>query len=118
MRSSATLIDCHALSIHSLSYQYCSTQPPKYTLSRKQRIGADGCAGIGWADEGVAKMVEDDRVCHGGVFNAELLYVFLERRRVANATPQCIINKKRKTVPLDDMGIIDTSLGATSTTEV
>ena len=54
----------------------------------------------------------------GGVFNAELLNVYLERRRVANATPQQrTINKKRKTVPFDDMGIIDTSLEVTPTTE-
>ena len=103
VRTSATLIDCHALSIHLLSYQYCcSTQPPKYTLSRKQQICADGCARIGWSDEGIAKfkefykMVEVDRVSHGGVFNAELLNVFLIRRRVANATPQCTINPKKR----------------------
>jgi hypothetical protein len=89
-------------------------------LSRKERIGDDGCA-----DECIAKfnqfykMVEADCVSRGGVFNAELLNVFLERRRAAkNATPQHTTNKKRKTVPLDDMGIIDTGLGATSTMEV
>ena len=45
---------------------------------------------------------------------------YLERpRRVADATPQRTdINKKRKIVPLDDMGIIDTSLGATLSMEV
>ena len=65
-------------------------------------------------------MVGNDRVSRGSVFNAELLTgVFLERRRVDNApTPQRIINKKRKRVPLDDMCIIDTSLGATSSMEV
>jgi hypothetical protein len=57
--------------------------------------------------------VEQDRVSRRRVFNAELLNVYLERRRVANATPQRTTNKKGKTVPFDDMGIIDTSLGVT-----
>ena len=94
-------------------YSYCLTQPPKYTLSSKQRIGADGCAEIGWADEGIGKfnqfykMEKDDHVSREGIFNAELLNVFLECPHVANATSQRAVNKKRKTVPLDDMGIID-----------
>ena len=99
------------------------TQVPKYTLSRKSRRDAEGRPGIGWTDEGLAKfnqlgkIVEQDRVSRGRVFNAELLNVYFERRRVANTTPQRTINKKRKTVPFDDMGIIDTSLGVTPTTE-
>jgi hypothetical protein len=109
---------------HSQQHHFHSAkQVPKYTLSSKSRFDADGRPGLGWTDEGIAKynqlykLVEQDRVSRGAVFNAELLNVYLERRRVANATPKHTVNKKRKIVPFDDMGIIDTSLGATSTTE-
>lgn len=120
----AHIINCNSFLFSFYhSHDHSLTQLPKYTLSCKSRHDPNGRPGIGWTDEGLAKfnqlgkIVEQDRVSRGGVFNAELLNVYLERRRVANATPKRTINKKRKTVPFDDMGIIDTSLEVTPTTE-
>ena len=92
-----------------------SGQAPKFTLSRKQRLDDQGVAGIGWTKEGVDKyneiydLVEEDRVCRGVTFNHELLKVFLERHRNKKDTPGRVNTRKRKTIPRDDMGPIDTS---------
>ncbi len=90
-------------------------QVPKYTLSRKQRNDANGVAGIGWTEEGFNKfnelydLVKADRSLRGGTFNNELLNVFLERQRVVKANPKRPNARKRKTIPRDDMGPIDTT---------
>lgn len=90
-------------------------QAPKYTLSRKQRTDTNGVAGIGWTEDGYNKfnelydLVKDDRSLRGGTFNHELLNVFLERQRVVTANPKRPNARKRKTIPRDDMGPIDTA---------
>ena len=56
-------------------------------------------------------LVLEDRVLRGGVFNKELLNVFLGRRHQRNSkpTPKPEL-KKRKVVPRDDMmGLYDAS---------
>jgi len=55
-------------------------------------------------------LVVEDRVSRGGVFNNELLNVFVERRRDRkSAKPACEPDaKKRRIVPKDDMGLYDT----------
>ena len=53
--------------------------------------------------------VTEDRVSRGATFNNELLNVFLERRRIVTANPQRANARKRKTIPRDDMGPIDTT---------
>ena len=93
----------------------CPGQAPKYTLSRKQRLDDQGVAGIGWTKEGVDKyneiydLVEEDRVGRGVSFNHELLKVFLERHRNKKDKTGRVNTRKRKTIPRDDMGPIDTS---------
>jgi len=46
------------------------------------------------------------------MFNCELLNVFLERRRVDKAKPERNPDRKRKSIPRDDMGQIDPSQGS------
>lgn len=93
-------------------------QAPKFTLSRKQRLDDTGVAGIGWTKEGVEKYnelyddVKEDRIFRGKSFNQELLKVFLERHRNRKDTPGRVATRKRKTIPRDDMGPIET-LGET-----
>ena len=55
-------------------------------------------------------LVVEDRVSRGGVFNNELLNVFVERRRDRKSAKQvCEPDaKKRRIVPKDDMGLYDT----------
>jgi hypothetical protein len=84
-------------------------------LSRKQRLDNTGIAGIGWTRQGVEKyndfydLVKEDRLFRGVTFNNELRKVFLERRRNRNDNPGRLNTRKRKTIPRDDMGAIDTS---------
>ncbi len=72
-------------------------------------------AGIGWTEDGYNKfnelhdLVHEDRISRGATFNNELLNVFLERQRIVKINPQRPNLRKRKTIPRDDMGSIDTS---------
>jgi hypothetical protein len=91
-------------------------QAPRNPLSRKQRNDANGVAGIGWTEEGYNKfnelydLVKEDRMLRGGTFNNELLNVFFERQRVVKPNPKRPnARNKRKTIPRDDMGPIDTA---------
>ena len=92
---------------------WCVLQPPKYTLSRKQRNNEHGVAGIGWTDEGLEKFndlydqVKEDRVSNGVSFNHVLFQVFRERQRLAKARVGKPNERKRKTIPRDDMGSIE-----------
>ena len=89
------------------------SQPPKYTLSRKQRNNEHGVAGIGWTEEGFQKFndlydqVKEDRVSNGVSFNQALFQVFRERQRLAKARVGKPNERKRKTIPRDDMGPIE-----------
>jgi hypothetical protein len=84
-------------------------------LSRKKRNDANGVAGIGWTEVGYNKfnelydLVHEDRISRGATFNNELLNVFLERQRIVKTNPQRPNLRKRKTIPRDDVGSIDTS---------
>ena len=87
-------------------------QPPKYTMSRKQRCTpADGIPGIGWADNSIKKynelydLVAKDRTVNGISVNRALLSVYTERRRIAsNKLPRGIELRKQGTIPRDDLG--------------
>ena len=85
-------------------------------MSRKQRNDTNGVAGIGWTEDGMNKFndlydsVKEDRILHGVMFNNQLLNVFLERQRVVKPNPRRANNRKRKAMPRDDMGCIDTVL--------
>ncbi|KAI2497521.1 hypothetical protein MHU86_16975 [Fragilaria crotonensis] len=95
---------------------------PKYTFSRKTkrcsvaRKPVAETSGIGWSEAGLERynelydLVVEDRVSRGGVFNNELLNVFVERRRDRKSAKQvCEPDaKKRRIVPKDDMGLYDT----------
>jgi hypothetical protein len=94
----------------------CVGAGTKIHIVAQQRLDDQGVAGIGWTkEEGVDKyneiydLVEEDRVCRGVTFNHELLKVFLERHRNKKYTPGRVNTRKRKTIPRDDMGPIDTS---------
>jgi hypothetical protein len=84
-------------------------------LSQKKRNYANGVAGIGWMEDGYNKfnelydLVHEDRMLRGATFNNELLNVFLERQRIVKTNPQLPNLRKRKTIPRDDMGSINTS---------
>jgi hypothetical protein len=91
------------------------SQPPKYTLSRKQRNNEQGVAGIGWTDEGLEKFnnlydqVKEDRMSNGISFNHVLFQVFTERQRLAKVRvgKPNERERKRKTIPRDDMRPIE-----------
>jgi hypothetical protein len=71
-------------------------------------------AGIWWAKNGMNKfsdiydLVKEDRISRGETFNAEL-NVFVERQQIVKSNSHRAITRKRKTIPRDDMGAIDTS---------
>ena len=54
-------------------------------------------------------LVKEDRILRDETFNAELLNVFVERQQIVNSNAHRAITRKRKTIPRDDMGTIDTS---------
>ena len=54
-------------------------------------------------------LVKEDRILRDETFNAELRNVFVKRQQIVNSNAHRAITRKRKTIPRDDMGAIDTS---------